>query len=129
MSILNKKIIYFLLLIISIKKSFLKYPLYKEIEKSETNQINSIMIKSKEEYLNYILNNNYILSLIYFGSYEDFSFIINKFDKISSYKITNQWKFLKIECQEPNDICEIYENNDKSIPIIKMYIKSIEQKT
>ena len=122
MSIFNKKIISFLLIIL-IKKSFLKYPLYKDIDKSDTNQITSIIINSKEEYLNNILNNEYILSLIYFGSYEDFSNIINKFDKISSYKFTNKWKFIKIECQEPNDICEIYEKNDKSIPLIKMYIK------
>ena len=124
----KNNLIYILILLILVNKSFSIYPLFKDIDKSETNQITSIIVKSKDQYLNYILNYDYVISLIYFGSFEDFSHIINIFDQLSSYKVVNKWKFLKIQCEEPNDICELYEKNDKSIPLIKLYIKSVDQK-
>ena len=108
--------------------SSLKYPIYNNIEKSETNKVKSIIINSKDQYVNYILNSNYVISIIYFSPFEQFSHIINIFDKASSYKIIDKWVFLKVQCLEPNDICQFFENNDKSAPIVKIYINSVEQK-
>ena len=129
MSILKIKLIFIILLINYFYISSLKYPLFKDIEKSETNKINSIVIKSKEQYFEYILNNDFVISLIYFTPFAVNSEIILKFDKLSSYKIINKWIFLKIICEEPNNICQLFENFDKSFPIVKIHIKSLEIKT
>jgi len=110
------------------KISSLKYPIYNNIDKSETDKVKSIMINSKDQYINYILNSNYAISIIYFTPFEKFSQIINIFDKASSYKAIDKWVFLKVECSQPNDICQFYENNDKSVPTLKIYINSVEQK-
>ena len=129
MSVLKLNLIYILILINYFYVSSSKYPLFKDIEKSEKNKINSIIIKSKEEYFEYILNNVFVISLIYFTPFEDNSEIIIKYDKLSSYKIINKWIFLKIICEEPNDICQLFEKYDKSYPLVKIHIKSIEIKT
>ena len=129
MSFPKKIIIYFLIYIniIEIIRT-IKYPLNKDIDKTEKSNITSKMIESKDQYLNYILNYDYVISLIYFSPFEQFSKTIKIFDTASSYKIINKWIFLKVQCEEPNDICQLYENNYQSIPLIKIFIKSIEQK-
>ena len=108
--------------------SSLKYPIYNNIDKSETNKVKSIMINSKEQYVNNILNSNYAISIIYFSPFEQFSQLINIFDKASSFKIVDKWTFLKVQCSQPNDICQFFENNDKSVPTLKIYINSVDQK-
>ena len=130
MSKLQLKLIFYLLLLNSFSISYLNYPLYKDIIKSEKSQINSIQIKSKEQYFNYILNSEFLIALIYFSPYEQqFSKMINLFDEASSYKIMNKLAFIKVKCEESNDLSQTFENIDKSLPLIKIYIKSIEIKT
>ena len=130
MSKLQLKLIFYLLLLNSFSISYLNYPLYKDIIKSDKSQINSIQIKSKEQYFNYILNSEFLIALIYFSPYEQqFSKMINLFDEASSYKIMNKWAFIKVKCEESNDLSQTFENIDKSLPLIKIYIKSIEIKT
>ena len=129
MSVFKLNLIFILILINYFYVSSLKYPLFKDIEKSERNNIKSIIIKSKEQYFDYILNSDFVMSLIYFTPFEDNSEIIIKFDKLSSYEIIKKWTFLKIICEEPNDICQIFEKYDRSFPIVKIHIKSAEIKT
>ena len=129
MSVFKLNLIFILILINYFYVSSLKYPLFKDIEKSESNKINSVKIKSKDQYFDYILNNDFVISLIYFTPFEDNPETIIKFDKLSSYEIINKWTFLKIICEEPNDICQLFEKYDKSFPIVKIYIKSAEIKT
>ena len=124
----NKIFICFILLMNIYNISSLKYPIYNNIDKSETNKVKSIIINSKDQYIDYILNSNYAISLIYFSPFEQFSKIINIFDKASSYKILDKWVFLKVQCSQPNEICQIFENNDKSVPTLKIYINSVDQK-
>ena len=128
MSFLKLNLIY-ILIINCFNISLLKYPIYKDIEKSEKGEITSKIIKSKEDYFNYILNNNYVISLINFSSFEKYSEYIKKFDILSSYKILNKWNFLKIICEEPNDLCQLYEKDSRNSPLIKIYVKYIEIKT
>ena len=122
------KIICIILLMNIYKIYSLKYPIYNNIDKSETDKVKSIIINSKDQYINYILNSNYVISIIYFTPFEQISQIINIFDKSSSYKVIDKWVFLKVQCSQPNDICQFFENNDKSIPTLKIYINSVEQK-
>ena len=129
MSVFKLNLIYILILVNYFYVSSLKYPLFKNIEKSEKNTINSIIIKSKEQYFDYILNNDFVMTLIYFNPFEENSEIITKFDQLSSYELINKWTFLKIICEEPNDICQLFEKYDKSFPIVKIHIKSAEIKT
>ena len=81
----NINIFIFLILFSIISSS--KYPLYKNINESETSNIKTILIHTKEQYLNYILNNKYVISLTYFQLYEKEPPIFSIFDKLSSYNI------------------------------------------
>ena len=120
----NINIFIFLILFSIISSS--KYPLYKNINESETSNIKTILIHTKEQYLNYILNNKYVISLAYFQLYEKEPPIFSIFDKLSSYNILKNWIFLKIECLIQNDLCNLLSLNttNKLSPSIKIYIKS-----
>ena len=118
----------FYILINTIDIAFLKYPLFKDIDTSEKGEISSKIIKTKEEYFKFIVKNEYVISLIYFNPYVKNINLIKNFDILSSYKILNKWRFLKIICEEPNDLCQLYEKNAQNSPIIKLYVKSKELK-
>ena len=128
MSRLKLNLIYILIFINSFAIKCLIYPINKDIDKSNKNKITTIVIKTKEQYINYILNYEYVASLIYFNPFENFSEIINKFDQASSYQVLNKWIFLRIECEKSNDIYQLFEKNDKTMPLIKIFIKSKEIK-
>ena len=109
----------------------IKYPIFNNISTSKQDNIKSILIKSKEQFLDYILNQKYIITLTEFTIYQKEPEIISIFDKVSSYQILNNWNFLKIKCYEPSELCNILSNNieNKSLTSIKIYIKSLEIKT
>ena len=109
----------------------IKYPVFNNISTSEFDHIQSILIKSKEQFLDYILNQKYVISLTQFTLYEKEPEILSVFDKVSSYKILNDWNFHKIQCYEENDLCNLLSSNiqNKYLPSIKIYIKSQEIKT
>ena len=126
---LNLTLLFFLInlhIIIS-----LRYPILNNLITSTSGSIKSILIKSKEQFLDYILNQKYIITLTEFTLYEKEPEIISIFDKVSSYKVLNNWNFLKIKCYEQSELCNILSTNieNKSIPSIKIYIKSHEFKT
>ena len=102
----------------SLSKTF---PIIKEkIEKSEIGNITSINIKSYEEYINIINNNNNIISLFHVnwcGHCQQFKPIL---DKASSYNSINQiWKFVKVDCSTYSYICSILDI--QMYPTIKIY--------
>jgi hypothetical protein len=121
----------FILLINIYIVATLRYPINKNISNSEIGNIKTILIKSKESFLNYILNQKYIISLTEFSIKENESKIISIFNKLSSYKILKDWNFLHIQCYEQNDLCNLLSINitNKLLPSIKIYIKSQEIKT
>ena len=121
----------FILLINIYIVATLRYPINKNISNSEIGNIKTILIKSKESYLNYILNQKYVISLTEFSIKENESKIISIFNKLSSYKILKDWNFLQIQCYEQNDLCNLLSINitNKLLPSIKIYIKSQEIKT
>ena len=126
---LNLTLLFFLInlhIIIS-----LRYPILNNLIISTSGSIKSILIKSKEQFLDYILNQKYIITLTEFTLYEKEPEIISIFDKVSSYQVLNNWNFLKIKCYEQSELCNILSTNieNKSIPSIKIYIKSHEFKT
>ena len=126
---LNLTLLFFLInlhIIIS-----LRYPILNNLITSTSGSIKSILIKSKEQFLDYILNQKYIITLTEFTLYEKEPEIISIFDKVSSYQVLNNWNFLKIKCYEQSELCNILSTNieNKSIPSIKIYIKSQEFKT
>ena len=108
-----------------------KYPIYNNISNSEIGSIKTILIKSKENYLDYVLQRNYVISLTEFSIYEKEPKIISLFDKLSSYKILKDWNFLRIQCYEKNPLCDLLSIDiiNKKIPSIKIYVKSQEIKT
>ena len=122
--------LFFLVISIHIISSS-KYPIYNNISNSEFDNIKTILIKSKEKYLDFILKSNYIISLTEYSIKEKEPKIISVFDKISSYKILKDWNFLRIQCYEMNDLCDLLSKNitNKTLPSIKIYIKSQEIKT
>ena len=109
----------------------IRYPIFNNLITSTSGNIKSILIKSKEQFLDYILNQKYIITLTEFTIYEKEPEIISIFDKVSSYQILNDWNFLKIKCYEQSELCNILSTNveNKSVPSIKIYIKSQEFKT
>ena len=108
-----------------------KYPIYNNISNSEIGSIKTILIKSKENYLDYVLQRNYVISLTEFSIYEKEPKIISLFDKLSSYKILKDWNFLRIQCYEKDPLCDLLsiDITNKKIPPIKIYVKSQEIKT
>lgn len=108
-----------------------KYPVNANIENSEFGNIKTLLIKSEEQYLDIILKSNYVISLTEYTINEKEPKIISIFDKLSSYKILKDWNFLRIQCYEVNDLCNLLSQNvtNKTIPSIKIYVKSQEIKT
>ena len=108
-----------------------KYPVNANIENSEFGNIKTLLIKSEEQYLDIILKSNYVISLTEYTIFEKEPKIISVFDKLSSYKILKEWNFLRIQCYEVNDLCNLLSQNvtNKTIPSIKIYVKSQEIKT
>ena len=116
------KINLFIILITSISFTFSKkFPIINaEIKKSEIGEIKSIDINSYEEYVNYIKNKSYIITLFHVkwcGHCQKFKPIL---DQASSYNILNEkWTFLKIDCSSYSFICTIM--NVQLYPTIKIY--------
>ena len=119
-------LIYILLNISNI--AFLKYPIFKDIDTSEKGEIRAKSVKSIEEFGSLFLKNEYIITSFFFVPFEGNIELIKKFDILSSYKILHKWEFLKIICEEPNHMCQLYEKNAQNSPIIKLYVKSKELK-
>jgi len=92
----------------------------EEIEKYGTGNITSINIRSYEEYINIINNNDIVISLFHVnwcGHCKKFKPIL---DKASSYNSLNKkWKFLKIDCSIYPYICSIF--NIQMYPTITIY--------
>lgn len=123
------KILLFNLFFLSLISSSLnsKYPINKNISNSSTGKIISIDIESLDEYLNYINNYDYVISLFHMDWCGHCKKFLPIFDKASSYNIiNNKWKFLKIACSNHGEICN-YLHLDR-YPTIKVYIKSNELK-
>ena len=124
--------IYLFFLLISFNIIFSnKYPIYHNISNSECGNIKTILIKSKENYLDFVLQKNYVISLTEYTIYEKEPKIISVFDKASSYKILKDWNFLRIQCYEKNDLCDLLSKDvtNKTLPSIRIYVKSQEIKT
>ena len=131
---MSKRLINVYLLYIFINLNIIsskKYPIYSNIINSEHGNIKTILIKSKEQYLDFILKQNYVISLTEYTIYEKEPNIITIFDKLSSFKILKDWNFLKVQCYEKNPLCDLLSINitDKFFPSIKIYVKSQEIKT
>ena len=115
----------------------------EKIEELDRGDIKSININTVEDYLNYIKNYNYIISLFHVdwcGHCQEFLPVL---DKASSYKILNKnWVFLKINCSKYPHICSylgvqryptirIYKKNEllyiepprDLVPLIKLLLK------
>ena len=130
---MSKNIIFsFILFILVIKINILsnKYPIFAEITQTKSGNIKSILIKTKEQYINYILEHNFVITLTEYSIYEKEANIISVFDKLSSYKKLKDWTFLKIQCYEQNNLCDLLSKNitNKLKPLIKIYVKSQEIK-
>ena len=121
----------FLLLLYNNIISSYKYPINYNFANSEFGNIKTVLIKSQEQYLNIILKSNYVISLTEYMIYQMEPKIISVFDKLSSYKILKDWNFLRIQCYEINDLCDLLSQKvtNKTIPSIKIYVKSQEIKT
>ena len=111
-------IIFISIIPISISKIYQN--INNEIQLSKISQIKSMDIKSYEEYVNYLKNRDFIISLFHVfwcGHCKQFKPI---FDKASSYDILNKkWLFLKIDCSAYSYICNIL--NVQFYPTIKIY--------
>ena len=121
----------FLLLLYNNIITSYKYPTNNNLANSEFGNIKTLLIKSQEQYLNIILKSNYVITLTEYILYQREPKIISVFDKLSSYKILKDWNFLRIQCYEINDLCDLLSQNvtNKTIPSIKIYVKSQEIKT
>ena len=131
---MSKNLIIFNLFIFLFKLCLItsfKYPIFNNITNSETENIRAILIKSQEQYLNYIIKEKYVIALTEYSIYEKEPKIISIFNKLSSYKLLKDWVFLHIQCYQSNDLCNLLSANitNKTFPSIKIYIKSQEIKT
>ena len=97
-----------------------KFPIINEkIKESKIEEPKSINIKSYEEYINYIKNNNNIISLFHVNWCGHCRHLLPIIDKASSYEIINKkWFFLKIDCSIYSYICSILNINRYPYTII-----------
>ncbi len=83
-----------------------KYPIFDEIEKSKKGKIKTIDVASQESYLEYLKNNDNVISYFHSDFCEECEAFLPILDEASRYKILNKrWVFLKIDCARNSHIC------------------------
>ena len=99
---MSKIIIFFILNSILCRK----YPIFDEIEKSKKGKIKTIDVASPESYLDYVKNNDNVVSYFHSDFCDECEAFLPIFDEASRYKILNKrWVFLKIDCARNSHIC------------------------
>ena len=122
------KFVKYLILIIIIEIiSCFKYPINKKLIDAELGEISSIEVGTKAEFDQYVMSNEYVISIFHADWCGHCKRFLPVFDEASKYKIVNnKWKFLKIPCSKYGSLCDSFNIN--GYPTIKTFKQSKEIK-
>ena len=122
------KKIYFIFLILLNNIFSFKYPINKDLLKSEKNsETTSIEISTKSDFDKYITENKYAIAIFHADWCGHCKRFLPVFNEASKYKIiSNNWKLLKIPCTKYPSICNAF--SIEGYPTIKIYKGSQEMK-
>ena len=115
---------YLILIIIIEIISCFKYPINKKLIDAELGEISSIEVGTKAEFDQYVMSNEYVISIFHADWCGHCKRFLPVFDEASRYKILNKkWVFLKMDCARNSHVCmnngidqfpnsEIYRNHE-----------------
>ena len=122
------KKIYFIFLILLNNIFSFKYPINKDLLKSEKNsEATSIEISTKSDFDKYITENKYAIAIFHADWCGHCKRFLPVFNEASKYlKISQNWKLLKIPCSKYPSLCDQF--SIEGYPTIKIFKNSKEMK-
>ena len=122
------KKIYFIFLILLNNIFSFKYPINKDLLKSEKNsESTSIEISTKSDFDKYITENKYAIAIFHADWCGHCKRFLPVFNEASKYlKISQNWKLLKIPCSKYPSLCDQF--SIEGYPTIKIFKNSKEMK-